>query len=181
MRKVIDIYFSDRDGNSDSTQFDFNGDWNDAMEAWQLFCDENGLEFGSISGFDIYEIEDPAHVQGERPGRQRVHARHGDAKRIELPCKFGMLVCECVRDDEDYKEFAIDLYRNDGKVVQVCVVGTNEGELFLADWMKPEQRAEAARIHRMVHVNLWDGESEGCRGIHYVEPFGEGWWGEASA
>ena len=92
--------------------------------------------------------------------------RGQDNERIELPCKFGTLVCEVVRDDEDYKEFAIDLYRNDGKAVQVCVVGTNEhdvGNFF---------------DKTCVHVDLWNGEDEDSDGRHYTEPFGEGYWGE---
>ena len=104
--------------------------------------------------------------------------RSKDNERIVLPCKFGKLVCEVVRDDESYKEFVIDLYRDDGKAVQICVVGTDEGELFVADWMKPERRIEAARNHRMVHVDLWDGDEQDCSGRHYVEPYGDGWYGE---
>lgn len=104
--------------------------------------------------------------------------RSKDNERLVLECKFGKLVCEVVRDDEDYKEFAIDLYRNDGKAVQVCVVGTDEGKLHVADWMKPEQQIEAVRNFRMVHVSLWDGDDQDCCKVHYVEPYGDGWWGE---
>lgn len=57
--KVIDIYFTNEDGRDDKTQFDFNGDWNDTIEVWQTFCEEQSIEFGSISGFDIYEIDEP--------------------------------------------------------------------------------------------------------------------------
>lgn len=86
-------------------------------------------------------------------------------ERIVLPCKFGKLVCEVMRDDDDYREFAIDLYRNDGKAVQVCVVGTDErgGDLDGVD---------------KVHIYMYDGENEDCCGQHFVEPFGDGWWGE---
>lgn len=98
-------------------------------------------------------------------------------ERIVLPCKFGKLVCEVVRDDDEYKEFAIDLYRNDGKAVQVCVVGTCEYEPPADAEPTPMQ----AKQHDMVHVDYWDGEDEDCCGVHYVEPFGDGWWGEEKA
>lgn len=87
--------------------------------------------------------------------------------RLVLDCKFGKLVCEIVRADEDYREFAVDLYRNDGKVVQVCVVGTYESDVW-----------EEAIGEDKVHVDLWNGEDEDCCDRHYVEPFGGGWWGE---
>ncbi|MBQ9000487.1 MAG: hypothetical protein IJ087_01385 [Eggerthellaceae bacterium] len=90
--------------------------------------------------------------------------RSNDNERLVLPCKFGKLVCEVVRDDDEYKEFAIDLHRNDGKVVQVCVVGTNEYDECNGD--------------DKVHVNLWDGEREDSCGVHHIEPYGDGWWGE---
>ena len=93
--------------------------------------------------------------------------RSKDNERLVLDTKFGKLVCEVVRDDDDYREFAIDLYRNDGKAVQVCVVGTNEYDEVSGD--------------DMVHVNLWDGEHEDCCATHHVKPFGDGWWGEEEA
>ena len=40
--------------------------------------------------------------------------KNEDDERIVLPCKFGKLVCEVVRDDDECKELAIDLYRDDG-------------------------------------------------------------------
>ena len=92
--------------------------------------------------------------------------RNRDNERMVLECKFGKLVCEVVRYDEDYREFAIDLYRNDGKVTQVCVVGTYES----AAWTEVGDDK--------VHVDLWDGESEDCCKRHYVEPYGDGYWGE---
>lgn len=92
--------------------------------------------------------------------------RGQENERMVLECKFGKLVCEVVRDDEEYKEFAIDLYRNDGKAVQVCVVGTNErdqGHFF---------------DKTCIHVDLWNGEDQDCDSRHYTESFGNGWWGE---
>lgn len=87
--------------------------------------------------------------------------------RLVLDTKFGKLVCEVVRDDE-YKEFAIDLYRNDGKAVQVAVIGTDEGG----------GDTDMDRIH----TYLWDGENaDGPDACYYTEPFGEGWWGEEEA
>ena len=100
--------------------------------------------------------------------------RSNDNERIVLPCKFGKLVCEVVRDDEEYKEFAIDLYRNDGKAVQVCVVGTDEWEWHEPNLATPMEK----RQHDMVHINYWDGEDEDCYGQHFVEPYGDGWWGK---
>lgn len=104
--------------------------------------------------------------------------RNEDNERIVLPCKFGKMVCEVVRDDESYKELAIDLYRNDGKAVQVCVVGTrDDGYEDLASFT-PEQNARIRRYHDTVHVALFDGENGDPCGEHLVEPFGDGWWGE---
>jgi hypothetical protein len=101
--------------------------------------------------------------------------RSNDNERLVLECKFGKLVCEVVRDDDEYKEFAIDLHRNDGKVVQVCVVGTNEGDPFLADWMTLKQKIEAERNSHMVHIDLWDGDDQDCCGRFHTKPFGDGW------
>lgn len=103
--------------------------------------------------------------------------RGQDNERMVLECKFGKLVCEVVRNDDEYKEFAIDLYRNDGKAVQVAVIGTDEYEMW-----KPERLNHIERKqHSMVHVYYWDGEDEDCYGQHFVEPFGDGWWGEEEA
>lgn len=66
--QVIDIYFTDVDGRDDKTQFDFNGDWNDAMGAWETFCDDNGLEFGCMGGVDVYEIDEPEYEEDEPDG-----------------------------------------------------------------------------------------------------------------
>lgn len=97
--------------------------------------------------------------------------------RLALECKFGKLVCEVVRDDDEYKELAIDLYRNDGKAVQVAVIGTDEYELW-----KPERLSYTEKKqHDMVHIFYYDGESVDCCGQHFVEPFGNGWWGEEEA
>ena len=100
--------------------------------------------------------------------------RSKDNERLVLPCKFGKLVCEVVRDDDEYKEFAIDLYRNDGKVVQVCVVGTCEYGLPEGC----EQTNAQERHYNTVHVDYWNGEDEDCYGSQHVEPYGDGWWGE---
>ena len=100
--------------------------------------------------------------------------RSKDNERLVLPCKFGKLVCEVVRDDDEYKELAIDLYRDDGKVVQVCVVGTDEYELY-----KPERLSYMdKKRHDMVHIYYYDGEDPDVYGQQFVEPYGDGWWGE---
>jgi len=88
-----------------------------------------------------------------------------DIERLELPCKFGTLVCEIARDDEAYKEFAIDLHRNDGKIVQVCVVGTDK----LHDKYGNE---------RSVHIYMYDGDDQDVARSFYTNPFGDGWYGE---
>lgn len=98
-------------------------------------------------------------------------ARDGVASKLELKCKFGKLVCSVVRDDGYYREFAIDLYRDDGKMTQVCVVGTNEDDSGL-DLLS---LAERINYRDRVHVFLYDGENMDSCGEHYVEPYGEGW------
>ena len=90
--------------------------------------------------------------------------RSKDNERIVLPCKFGKLVCEVVRDDEDYKEFAIDLHRSDGKEYQVAVIGTNESS------DDPHFNDD------MVHVYAWDGQHEDCSYHVYMDPSGDGWY-----
>ena len=92
--------------------------------------------------------------------------------RIELPCKFGTLVCEVTRADEDYREFSIDLVRNDGHEVQIACIGTNENDEGLSLFSDEELR----QYRDMVHVYLWNGESQDCCGEHYVAPFGDGYY-----
>ena len=53
-------------------------------------------------------------------------------ERIVLPCKFGKLVCEVVSNDDEYKEFAIDLYRNDGKVSSSSRLFSLETDIFIS-------------------------------------------------
>lgn len=108
-------------------------------------------------------------------------SRSKDNKRMVLECKFGKLVCDVMRDDDEYKEFAIDLYRNDGKVVQVCVVGTVESEHEYCDAFSADANRELAKYHGMVHTCLYDGEDpDSCQRL-YTEPYGGGWWGEEEA
>lgn len=83
-------------------------------------------------------------------------------QRIELPCKFGTLVAEVVRDDEDYREIAVDLMRSDGKGYQVAVIGTDE---------HPEGPPN-------VHVHLWDGEHEETETVWRMNPDGNGFFCE---
>lgn len=85
---------------------------------------------------------------------------------LVLDTKFGKLVCWKVRDDEDYKEFAIDLIANDGKEYQVATIGTNEGFNDL-------------HCDNLVHIYAWDGHYEDCAGELYMDPHGDGWYYDA--
>ena len=90
--------------------------------------------------------------------------RSNDNERMVLECKFGKLVCEVVRDDDEYKEFAIDLISTDGKEYQIAVIGTNEcGD-------DPHYNDD------MVHVYVWNGHSDDCCSQFYMDPHGEGYY-----
>lgn len=90
--------------------------------------------------------------------------RSKDNDRLVLHTKFGKLVCEVMRDDADYKEFAIDLYRKDGKAVQILVVGTDE------------YTDDPCTSSNKVHTYIYDGEDADVAADFYTEPFGDGWW-----
>lgn len=66
------------------------------------------------------------------------------AERIEIPCAFGTLVAEVAGDPGVYDEIEINLVRPDGKLMQLCVAGTETFE------SKP----------RDLHVYVWDGTDE---------------------
>ena len=66
------------------------------------------------------------------------------AERIEIPCAYGTLVAEIAGDPGIYDEIEVDLVRPDGKLMQLCVVGT---EMF------------EGRPHDL-HVYVWDGSDE---------------------
>lgn len=79
-------------------------------------------------------------------------------KRIEIPCHFGTLVAEVAGDPGVYDEIEIDLVRPDGKLMQLCVAGTNPD---------PDDG---------LHVYVWDGTDESP--THEVNPdmATEYWW-----
>ena len=90
--------------------------------------------------------------------------RSKDNESMVLECKFGKLVCEVMRDDEDYREFAIDLIADDGKKYQVAVIGTNE-------------RGDDSDFNDdMVHVYAWNGRQEDCAADFYMDPHGDGYY-----
>ncbi len=66
------------------------------------------------------------------------------AERIEIPCAYGTLVAEVAGDPGIYDEIEVDLVRPDGKLMQLCVVGT---EMFEGG-------------PRGLHVYVWDGSDE---------------------
>ena len=86
------------------------------------------------------------------------------SEKLELQTKFGTLVAWVVRDDEDYKEFAIDLIANDGKEYQVACIGTDE---YSDD---PHYNDDK------VHIYTWDGHDPDCCHQEYMDPNGEGYY-----
>lgn len=86
---------------------------------------------------------------------------------LVLETKFGKLVCWKVRDDEDYKEFSIDLIANDGKEYQVATIGTNEGS------DDPHYNDD------MVHAYIWNGQHPDDPADFYMDPHGDGWYYDA--
>jgi len=66
------------------------------------------------------------------------------AERIEIPCAYGTLVAEVAGDSGIYDEIEVDLIRPDGKLMQLCVVGTETFEGRPSD----------------LHVYVWDGSDE---------------------
>ena len=88
-------------------------------------------------------------------------------EKLELDTKFGRLVCWMVRDDEDYKEFAIDLVTHDGREYQVATIGTNEGS------DDPHFNDD------MIHAYIWDGQHEEEPRQLYMDPHGDGYYYDA--
>ena len=84
--------------------------------------------------------------------------------KLVLETKLGKLVCWKVRDDEGYKEFAIDLIANDGKEYQVATIGTNEGS------DDPHFNDD------MVHAYIWDGQHPDDPEQFYMDPHGDGFY-----
>ena len=89
--------------------------------------------------------------------------RLADEKMV-LDTKFGKLVCWKVRDDEDYREFSIDLIANDGKEYQVATIGTNE--------CSDDPHFNDDRIH----VYVWGGQHPEDPEEFYMDPHGDGWY-----
>jgi len=95
-------------------------------------------------------------------GRFTLTERFGDS--LVLDTKFGKLICWKVRDDDEYKEFSIDLIANDGKEYQVATIGTNESS------DDPHYNDD------MVHAYIWDGQHEDVAADFYMDPNGDGYY-----
>ena len=87
---------------------------------------------------------------------------------LVLETKFGKLVAWVVRDDEDFKEFAIDLIGNDGKEYQVACIGTEERDF-----------GDGFECSRFIHSYLWDGHHPDDIESYYMDPHGDGWYYDA--
>lgn len=72
---------------------------------------------------------------------------------MELDCCYGKLVARIFYDDESYREICIDLVKEDGRKVQLAVIGTNERE--------------------NLHAYIWDGDNEDVAWSHEINPDGE--------
>lgn len=86
---------------------------------------------------------------------------------LVLETKFGKLVCWKVRDDEDYKEFSIDLIGNDGREFQVATIGTCENS------DDPHFNDD------MIHAYIWDGQHPDDIESFYMDPHGDGYYYDA--
>lgn len=83
---------------------------------------------------------------------------------LVLETKFGKLVCWKVRDDEEYKEFAIDLMANDGREYQVATIGTIE-------WSNDPHYNDD-----MMHAYIWNGQHPEDPASFFMDPHGDGWY-----
>lgn len=88
----------------------------------------------------------------------------GISEKVQLNCKFGKLVCWKSREDEDYREFSIDLIAEDGREYQVATIGTNE---YSDDPHFNDDK---------VHIYLWDGQRSEDPSWQYMDPHGDGWY-----
>ena len=95
-------------------------------------------------------------------GRFTLTERIEDA--LVLETKFGKLVCWKVRDDEDYREFSIDLIASDGKEFQVATIGTCENS------DDPHFNDD------MIHIYGWNGQNQDCSDQLYMDPHGDGYY-----
>lgn len=100
-------------------------------------------------------------------------------EKLELHTKFGRLVCWKVRDDEEYKEFEIDLVTDDGREYQVACIGTNERDYEPFGGFTDKVDETLEKQSRMVHVFAWDGNDEDCTELLYMDPHGDGYYYDA--
>jgi len=100
--------------------------------------------------------------------------RFGDS--LVLDTKFGKLVCWKVRDDEEYKEFSIDLIANDGKEYQVATIGTDEHGFYESPFLSKECIEKLRKRHASIHTYLWDGNGEDSCESFFMDPHGDGYY-----
>lgn len=124
----------------------------------------------------LREMAASLEAAGNRVERDLVFERYAaraSSMPVVLDCKFGEIVCEVVRSDEDYRELEVDLVRPDGRAYQVCIVGTNENEDGL-QFMDPPARE---RYRDNLHIHYWDGHDEDqCDEGIFLDPEGEGFY-----
>ena len=77
-------------------------------------------------------------------------------KRLEVPCAFGTLVAEQAGDPGIYDEIEIDLIDNEGRMMQLVVVGTSKYDTDIDG--NPE-----------LHTYVWDGSDESANLIVYPD------------
>ena len=97
-------------------------------------------------------------------------------QKMVLETKLGKLVCWVVRDDEEYKEFAVDLIAKDGREYQVATIGTNEYPFYASPFLEGERLEESRRRHDCVHIYTWDGHDTDSTGDLYMDPTGDGYY-----
>lgn len=105
------------------------------------------------------EKDDGTEIEiSEIKGPFLTHDRYGQPMFVG-PVEGGVLAVTWQNNSDVYKEMWVDFIRDDGKMGQVAVIGTETDE----DTGKPVD----------FHAYVWDGNSDDCRWEHGYNPNGD--------